>query len=36
MTIQHLKQLHLQTFLIAIVTGELGVRQTLIPISFVL
>jgi hypothetical protein len=36
MTLQHLKWCHLQTLLITIVVGELHIRQTLIPISFVL
>jgi hypothetical protein len=36
MTIQHLKRRHLQTLLIAIILGELSIRQTLIPTSSVL
>jgi hypothetical protein len=35
-TIQHLKQHHLQAFLIAIVIRELGIQQTLIPTSSIL
>jgi hypothetical protein len=35
-TIQHLKRCHLQAFLIAIVIGELGIRQTLISTSSIL
>jgi hypothetical protein len=36
LTIQHLKQCHLQAFLIAIAIGELSIRQTLIPTSSIL
>jgi hypothetical protein len=36
LTIQHLKQCHLQAFLIAVVIGELSVRQTLFPTSSIL
>jgi hypothetical protein len=35
-TIQHLKQCHLQALLIAVVIGELGIWQTLIPTSLIL
>jgi hypothetical protein len=35
-TIQHLKRWHLQAFLIAVVIGELGIWQTLIPTPSIL